>query len=105
MNTHTIKATVRTKAGDEFAPLSAQLRKEIGLSERQMMGLREEAIRRREDAHRRNLARLDASDRQAEIQRLARSFPKAPAAFPPWWLVLLPAAGLTLVLALAGMWL
>lgn len=97
-----IRSSIHSKDGDEFAPISAGLKADLGISQRQVQGMRAEAARRREAQR-----IIDAVDRHAELARLTRRFNHQSDRFPPWWLALVPVAGGLLVVALAtaGWWL
>jgi hypothetical protein len=103
-----IRSNVSTKQGDEFAPLSPALKRDLGLTQRQVYLARVEATKRR---HARALAAIDAADRardhNAELTRLARGFRPRPTAtgLAPWLLAFAPlGAGVLIALAMAGLW-
>jgi anti-sigma factor RsiW len=99
-----IRSNITTKQGDEFAPLSPALKRDLGLTQRQVYLARVEATKRRQA---RALAAIDAADRHAEITRLARGFRPRPTAtgLAPWLLAGAPlAAGILIALAMAGLW-
>jgi hypothetical protein len=101
-----IRSNVSTKAGDEFAPLSPALNRDLGMTQRQVYLARVEATKRREARHARAMAAIDAADRHAEIERLARGFrPRPSAGWAPWLLAVAPlGAGILIALAMAGLW-
>jgi hypothetical protein len=98
-----IRSSITTKQGDEFAPLSPALNRDLGMTQRQVYLARVEATKRRQA---RALAAIDAADRHAEITRLARGFrPRPTASWAPWILSVTPlAAGILIALAMAGLW-
>jgi hypothetical protein len=99
-----IRSNITTKQGDEFAPLSPALKRDLGLTQRQVYLARVEATKRRQA---RALAAIDAADRHAEITRLARGFRPRPTAtgLAPWLLAFAPlGAGILIALAMAGLW-
>jgi len=100
------RSAVTTKQGDEFAPLSPALKRDLGMTQRQVMLQRAEAVKRREAQRRRALLLIEAADRHAEITRLARGFrPRPSAGWAPWLLAVAPlAAGILIALAMAGLW-
>ena len=102
-----IRSNVTTKAGDEFAPLSNVLSRDLGMTQRQVMLQRAEAVKRREAQRRRALLLIEAADRHAEIERMTRGFrPRSTATgWAPWLLAFAPlGAGILIALAMAGMW-
>jgi anti-sigma factor RsiW len=98
-----IRSSITTKQGDEFAPLSPALNRDLGMTQRQVYLARVEATKRRQA---RALAAIDAADRHAEITRLARGFrPRPTASWAPWILAVTPlVAGILIALAMAGLW-
>ena len=102
-----IRSAVRSKEGDEFAPLSDGLKADLGISQRQALGMRAEAVKRREAQRQRALALMAAADRHAELAMLT-NLRKIKIQTPPWWLLLIPVAGVAALIALlvtAGLWL
>jgi hypothetical protein len=102
-----IRSNVSTKQGDEFAPLSPALKADLGMTQRQVMLQRAEAVKRREAQRRRALLLIEAADRNAELTRLARGFRPRPtsAGLAPWLLAFAPlGAGILIALAMAGLW-
>ena len=102
-----IQSSITTKAGDEFAPLSDGLKAELGLTQRQVMLQRAEAVKRREAQRQRALALMDAADRHHELAMLNR-LRRIEIQRPPWWLLLIPLAAVAALIALlatAGWWL
>jgi hypothetical protein len=99
------RSAVTTKQGDEFAPLSPALKRDLGMTQRQVMLQRAEAARMREAKRARAL--IAAADRNAEIERMTRGFRPRPtsAGLAPWLLAFAPlAAGILIALAMAGLW-
>jgi hypothetical protein len=99
---YVIRSNVTTKQGDEFAPISQLVQSELGLTQRQVQLLRAEAARRREAQR-----IIDAADRHCELAMLT-GHRRIEVQRPPWWLVLIPLAGIVALLALlvtAGLWL
>jgi hypothetical protein len=84
-----IRSAVRSKEGDEFAPLSDGLKADLGLSQRQVQGMRAEAAQRREAQRRRALALIESADRHAELAMLT-GLRKIKIQPPPWWVAMLP---------------
>jgi hypothetical protein len=102
-----IRSAIRSKEGDEFAPLSDGLKAELGISQRQALGMRAEAAKRREAQRQRALALMDAADRHAELAMLT-GLRRIEIKRPPWWLLLIPVAAVAALIALlatAGWWL
>jgi len=102
-----IRSNITTKQGDEFAPLSPDLKADLGMTQRQVYLARVEATKRREARHTRAMAAIDAADRHAELTRLARGFRPRPTAtgLAPWLLAVTPlGAGILIALAMAGLW-
>jgi len=114
-----VRSSITTKQGDEFAPISPALKADLGLTERQIMLQRAEAVRMREAQRARAL--IAAADRNLELQRMARIdrpplrravLPLATGALLALspliagvLLALSPLiAGVLLALAMAGMW-
>jgi hypothetical protein len=97
-----IRSTISTRDGDEFAPISQRVQSELGLTQRQVLNLRAEAAKRREAQR-----IIDAADRHHELAMLT-GHRRIEIQRPPWWLVLIPLAGVAALLALlvtAGWWL
>jgi len=97
-----IRSAVRTKTGDEFAPISPRVQSELGLTQRQVLNLRAEAARRREAQR-----IIDAADRHSELAMLT-GHRRIEIQRPPWWMILVPLAAFAALLAgvlTAGWWL
>jgi hypothetical protein len=99
---YVIRSNIRTKTGDEFAPISQRVQSDLGLTQRQVLNLRAEAARRREAQR-----IIDAADRHHELAMLAR-MRKETYKEMPWWLILVPLVAFAALLAgvlTAGWWL
>ena len=99
---YVIRSNITTKTGDEFAPISQRVQADLGLTQRQVLNLRAEAARRREAQQ-----IIDAADRHSELAMLT-GHRRIEIQRPPWWLVLIPLAGVVALIALlvtAGWWL
>ena len=99
---YVIRSSIKTRQGDEFAPISQRVQSELGLTQRQVLNLRAEAAKRREAQR-----IIDAADRHHELAMLT-GLRRIEIQRPPWWLVLIPLAGVAALIALlvtAGWWL
>jgi hypothetical protein len=99
---YVIRSNVTTKQGDEFAKLSDNLYRDLGLTQRQVLNLRAEAAQRREAQR-----IIDAADRHAELAMLT-GHRRIEVQRPSWWLLLVPLAAFAALLAgilTAGWWL